>query len=1428
MTHAQFDFKILDLIDSTEKTFYINIYRNDYCSENLVTTETYSHSSLIKIIQQFVILFSDLKFFLIHDKALSNMYDEIEDALNENGYTPYIRYSVDKIEKIISTILVVLSQTKSTIIMFIDTNDDIISKIEEVVDRSSNVFYFQWYYESELFLKRTNHFIYGSAYPEGSKLTDSTSLKYYTNQYNDNSIYNYYALNKYYDIIKLVYLWMELERSDKPRDLHSVYSRVIKSEVGDVILNPNNRIGSNMVLHYKDYNNELVEYKLSNFVQIRMFYLNAKDSNTIAICDWINYNGMKNKAVITIGVLTPPPMLNYSHPIFSLVIVFLRVLKESEYDNDGLLSKYSLKPVIKYITNGNNSLRMALTELYKIDSIYAIFDLSSFSLYENEELINKNEVFYYDVSYLVSQYCSNNILNVGLSVLSLVRYTYLDLIETVKTVIIIHGNNDFGTSFINFFEMQTEGSLTEIVKVYVEDGYDVIDEYIPKCIENSYSCAIMLAVYVEKSENLLYYINKYNVSYENDILLYYYFYDTEFNDTMKIMLKGSILVSTYLTTSLYNGISNEGKRMLENFPEYISEEFSNTLLPTAVNENVITSYLIFKKLLLSSDTIDYNHTLTNAHNMYFDSPSGPVYFGSGNTLICDVIFSNLNSSNEIDSTRKSVNPSFWYNPCVNIIKPLYVGLLFDYSDATYFASQIYNALVQELIVNYNIIGGINDRQIKPILYSLFQNDSDIGTIKNLMNNTDISIIIGSNSHYTTNLILPYITNSQKLLFTHMNNVKALCNPNIIHIGSTLKQRSPFAVQYLENTLYKTYILLYDNVVDEDPNVFDNDIISFKAKFYLNESSKVYQIQEVIEYIKLESENSKVAIFNALCGQILIDFENLYISNGFIVETTIQIIFNLDEYILGFDLLKKLAGNIVISSFIENSNNHLATLFESMIETRFGSIRLTQRMAIFDVSVKLFISTYKQVEKLASEDNLFDSNNCLVADHNYPFLYLRRAAQLSSFESSCGNIKVSESNEVIYSYELGLISNLGYVVSVKSDTRNEAIDTAFEKSCNFGPTIINYKVSKQYYIPTLFVSGIFMIIMLIIVGVIIKLRKRLRSSNPTYLCSYILSQIIVNLLLIWFNHITTSSTQCECVSSLLYLAVTNCVSILVFKTWRIHSIYNNVSIKSHKISDWNLGFRMFLSYIPIIIICIIFGLFNIIGYIQSIKSISLSTSIKYVYISRCEIEVYFFVIQAFTYFILIALGLYYSWSTRNASREYNDSKALATSIACMTFLIVIVAILEVSLDFELDVKYLLEILTTTLVNFFITINMIGPKFYDVYCRNYYQIPSLSQSDGSEIAKANLAPNLIDPAFAIDYSFSTAAATKKVCQMDKAESPYLRNNRRYQSATQLSSRMLYPTSISINKRLSALTPGLYTRRRGLEMIRGDECISASEDA
>lgn len=1308
-----------EYIIKSDKLFFIGRIIDDFCIKNVVTTSTYSLHSLIIVIQQIILLLKGPQFILIYNVNFSDRFLKIINIMNEIGANVILKYCENNdILNIFDVIEPYIKEDKKYVI-FGDISEEKLEIIENFVSSHrinyyNPVYYMKWFYEyNDLY--KPNHFFYGYYKQEDSVYITPEEKRYYYNEYTELEPFNPYIISKILELTDLVYLW-DIMATESPYNINlkSYYNRRYKSKFDDFLFLPNNRITKKLYLYYRDEDNNLFEYQLSEYISYLFYDINNTRDHSL-YCNFLKYHNLTRIQTIPVGIISHNPSQSI---YFERAMILYRYLSETIYCEDGLFYDYAILPTL-YFVNSSDEYNALIKKLVDISSI-AIFGISYYSINDSVEIIDNSNTLFFSVSHEIAFHCSENIFDVAPSVIIDARNFYNELSKHASMVIFIYNNNNiYDNTLIYYIKDFFKG--TNMKYDEIDNDSIHIKELMYYCLSDSMigKCGIVNLHFQSTLFDFYDYISNLNITFGKDMHIYSIKEDMILPRKYRKILDGGIIIGTYSASLTESDTYNE-------FQESLINEFSGIIHPFSLNEDAYTSYLIFKNIFSSVRVLDFKTLRHSLHDSYFSRSTGVAYFGEGNLLLRDVYISEIKENEEysiIKDSKQIINENYYIPICGNDNDPIIVGLLFNFDNFNSFTSQISYNLLVELIINQNQNGGINNRMIQYKLYSLYQNVSDIITINNIISDNDINIIIGCYTKYCDDLIEEPIKGSNKLLYSVRNIHKSTSNKNIIRLGHTLYNRINISMSFIESSGFKDNVLIYIDS-NEDLSVFNQfDNITF-IKIYKLSYNNTDNLDSIINELYQLSISKQIIVLNCLEGELLSIFERKYIEKEIPVSNILQIFYYISENEIGTDIMPKLNGNIAIKSFIENSNDYLSLLFKTVVYSRIGNdLTVIQDYGFYELALKFLINAYKSAEllKISDGDN---SNKYLYTD------YLRRATQLLEIESSLGNVKGTDYNNILYSFEIGQISSLGTIISVQLSKTSHYINEITNPINYFGPIDVYKEINSTILYLVIgfgFIPVIFNIVMCITVYIY---RKRLVKSSPFLLLLFGISSLLTMSTQMIFNLPLYKQFYCDLSIIFVYSAFINCLGLLVFRTWRIHSIYNNAKFKKARIKDSDILIKSVILITINVIISIIFSLFNILGKCSNKFVVGESTTLEKVYISRCEINIGYMSLQSVIILTVVLLGFYYSWKTRKTSSDFNDSRSLAVGIGFLLVSYVLIILFELTLEYELETKYIFEVIS---LSYFMAAALgliIIPKLYKIYTSNRKVLPVTDSNVGSK--------------------------------------------------------------------------------------------------
>lgn len=1233
--------------------WYVSNYPYDTTYNNVFFVGLPISFTLRPAILELTMMPREKKAALIIDPKWASYVNNIWGVLNENGINLVKYYSSTNYKNIKEIIYDLIKTYPNGLHFIIEVNKNILYDIVEYVNSVTNnnedgLFdYISFIERPEFFIKDPNYIEIGTYLHE---LTEEDKIKYpFFQEIEKTSTSNYTKgfpsiYSSFY--ISSIFFRSAIEKSQSiDYSIYKDYLYKISVETieGNVELKMNNKISRTIYITHNN-NDNYYEYKAINTYGIRETYLSNEKIlswNCTKKCEEFYYNPVIISLIIIYDSIHP----QYNFGENSLPIYFIAKYFLMNYNIESL--PHLIYNTIIYYYDINNSLSISEVIINLIESYNSTIFVTNFNMiYNIDSNVFPNDILIFNVGYGSEKYKSP-IFSLGLSLTRLTNNAYYSIMKQSKNTVYIlyHPENTISFTLLGYFQSLFSASSMNTFYIYYNPGEE---SRILPCVIDS-QCVLINIVPFHLSKSYYEYYNRkvHNCSFTSYMLyigdpvsekLYpsldnVYVFDTYYR---------SLIYSTYSFITNYTSLFNDFLNSY--FPPYY-KGFS----PVAMAYDAITIYLTLNS---RTQNYDANNIKRDIYYHEYNSPTGRTSF-KGETISrylylgqfqYDVV--NIVDFYEMYELTSIIEPSLY-------TRNIYIGIILDYGGNEDTISK------NLLLLSDILISLANEEYSLKNISILFKNTPitrdkyDEYYINSLVTDPDITTIIGCTSIYCYNLVANKLmsdNNNNKIFFPLNSPIDEVCYRYIISYQHPLEKKKEFTVYYLNSINSFDVVIVYD----EYSVFFESDVSSYITSKNITYRYYIYPFKGISMNNFIQHSINKT-IINFITPDYLKQFESsfvLYSRN--IHSVPKQIIFFLDEYQVGLDIMKQLSGNIICTSIPNDEKSVKSQLFDSVLEHYIGgSVKASQLMVTFEYSFSILANSYI----VALNEMLKDK----VSDKNMLKQYIQIATHGTSTSLILNTIEGTASNLFVTKYYLGEINTFGSINYIlESDSVNN------NTRCIYGKNEKIHEYPEYIKIITFLLAGTVILFNLILFLIIMHYRSRIavKVSEPYSLIYLLFSSCLMCIPEMLYPMPYANDLDCKIISAITIYPSFNYLVVLVSRVY-MYKIKSESFIKLNK----HICKEFTHIFIPDFIL-FIFYIISIFFYPYStnvrIKSISESTYIQDVFFSQCKLDMTFVFINCVVFSCVFTIGYYYCDRCRHAKFVYSDSTYImyAISVFCV--------------------------------------------------------------------------------------------------------------------------------------------------------------------
>lgn len=1057
-----------------------------------------------------------------------------------------------------------------------------------------------------------------------------------------------------------------------------VYNKIFKAKEGELNVDINNNIKRRLeVSYYKS--SEYKEYKLG-FTNVLINTYTSTQSN-IEITD-CRLNKCNKRIIKTIKIALIIPKCNCSDDVYSTMIApFLLIHKyfETNYFFDNM--SYMIYP---FISEYNNTITLTkhIENMKKTINISLIITNLDY-IFNIGNIHNINEMIIFNLGKGIDEYVSP-IYTIGPSLVSMSNEIYLSIMQNrrneiyilySKSIIIstritenfntIFLGSGFNIHFINYEEDINNSTFITLMNCYKSSDCSFI---------NTIPCSMTIELYnnimkiIDEKEQLW---NVYTLF--QDISTDYY-YDC--------YLPSSYYVSGYVSMLLHQVNITVAKNTTQNFYDFIMTYFDDSWNKNSEVSYAYDAILIY---LSSIEKIDNFYSTQIKANMLFreyNSASGITSFKEKNQLSRNIFFGQIISPynatiihySSLYASSPSLQPS-------SDKKYIYIGLLLDTKGGNEEELSRQIVLYSDTILTY-----VNEKEssnnITYIIrrYSLYRNyNTDIKTIKEILEEKKIIVVIGCTSFYCFNLYRQYYTpNKNKIFYPLIIPSEELCDRYIIPLRQNVVNKVVELFKGVNDSSLRSFIFVYDNYSQ-------NIIQSMHISVLPNTSYYLYPFQNITMKQFLKIVNGK-SIMNFITSEYLKAFEKeylLYRNNNLNFES--QLLFYFDEYQIGFDILKQLNSHYIASSFQYDGSSTNTNTFNKYLNTQLGlDFYISQTMMTYDGVFSVVVNSYnlafsQMIKEEADDSSLID--------------YLQIASQELAQSYLIGDLQGTKTNSFVEHFYLSEINIDGSIT--RSFVFGDILDPfeynpKFKNLCNVSKKEKPYEFSKILYVSVNIISVLITIIFFISWFFLERYKTShiFKYNEVTILRYLLLSGYISVIPSLYLNYKYNKDIWCEI--SIVYILITlyNFFFLLLNQIKWLGCYYGIVKKKTKYTSSSVIKRTLYMDSF-IIILNVAFRLITPISSFTKNENKDKSNYITMYYYPQCYVNTVYVVINVFLLVLLFFYVFIYLYQLKVIRTEFSRSSHLTRAIALCVFMVILFLMFEILISDFTELTYIVE-------------------------------------------------------------------------------------------------------------------------------------------
>lgn len=220
---------------------------------------------------------------------------------------------------------------------------------------------------------------------------------------------------------------------------------------------------------------------------------------------------------------------------------------------------------------------------------------------------------------------------------------------------------------------------------------------------------------------------------------------------------------------------------------------------------------------------------------------------------------------------------------------------------------------------------------------------------------------------------------------------------------------------------------------------------------------------------------------------------------------------------------------------------------------------------------------------------------------------------------------------------------------------------------------------------------------------------MRASTFSFMILFLFGTIIGNSTIFTWRLTSSSIATCALTPILLGIGFVMTFGALFVKSWRIHMLFNEQSLKMFKISNVKLGLILMAFLLSEAALVIIIAVYQ--AEVQMVTPDLYRPSTWYLQCVENEVSFAFTIIVVIANGVLLMFGLYLAIRIRKLKRKlYNESRILAFIIYNIALLSVLVTILQFVGSVNREVLFIVRSLAIVIGNSVAVISLYANKIY----------------------------------------------------------------------------------------------------------------------
>lgn len=1267
-----------------------NYYRNVYYSGlNIVTTVRLVLLQLLSITKSRDIL-------IIIQPKWKIYYEFIKCLINENGMNIIFELISSDKALIISAIDGLIEKYPNGFHLFIEEDVELLKSIIKNVNAKSDnnkngIFDYVSFIENPDYFIDDNYFIRIGTYLH--KVTDS-DLNYYgiffgqlSDRFDNENAYP----SIYISFYNSIFFWLETVEKANSVEYNiyrSYYYEVeLKSMEGILYMNDKNDLGRHISIAYYP-NGKYKEYKLGYYYDTIQYYTFSNKSITTKSCV---YNNCSDKIYIPIFIALIVPFNSRMNQYLkkSIIDPFLLLMKMSHIDpfiyGNETYFPYFIISNYDIFSSNDDDLVSIVEKLNKISTISIV--ITNLDYITNIGNITKTELIIFNIGIGKDEY-EIPIFSIGCSESSIFNEIYLNIMKRSISSIYILYKNKINERLISLFN--SNGIMIKII--VFEDAINNKD--LKDCYNNS-NCVIINSIPCSESLNISLYLE--SLPYTQKCVSYVLYEDIFINEYYC-----SFINSYYVSGFVPNIMDSEFYIKGSNINEYI--KISDEYFGEYYKNNPVSSYAydvmnIYKAAISKYDSIDNKIIIPNFYFREYASASGLITFGINNRISRRLFIYNLidNFTNTKIESNSDIYDSYTNLASRNVV----IGLLLDFGGNEDTLSKRLILYADEIVLYINEIESSNNISFGIKKYSLNRNDvEDNETILSLLENEDISIIVGCSSLYCFDKFTSKNRNNiyNKIFLPLVQLPYDICNRYIIMFKQSLLSKLSHIIENASSNYVFLTIIIDESIEEENiKNIMENSDKNDNYRLY----TYPFDLKSItFEEFYLVSVNT--TILNLLSSDYLRDFVSEYLLfEEKYAKNYNQIFFNLDEYEIGIDLMVKLKGNYVCTTVsYETTALTKSDLVNDSLYISQIMLSLNGVLSIVDYSYLLALNRMK-------EENV-DNSSLLIE-------YFQISSHSIMQTVTFGEINGDKSNYYIKNVYLSNINSQGRLTHTFQIGESLFPLQYSSISCNLGRERESIEIPNYFIIIDIILSILLLIIYIMMWRFLDKHKySKIFEYGEIYLIKYIfVSGFIGSVLPLYFRLKFQNNIDCIIGNFLILIFNFNIlISVDCLINWMLYcyKINEENQIKTKKPNDILL--KILFYNVLFILFTTFWCLISPVMEYSTVVDESSSSYLVEKYYSICQTYGGYAIFIAITYVVLLLIGYTNVWRIKNFNHT-NQMRPYVFILSWIGLMLIINLSLSLLLDYNNLYYYIISNGSFIAMYIGCSVLLIFPKVYVKY-------------------------------------------------------------------------------------------------------------------